>query len=210
MAAIRRFVEISKSGNCEACAVECPLNELTKTKLASWDLFICKRCKLNDPEMDFFEVFSMLSDAEGNFVKAAKLIKEAQEIQDPELASPNIEVQPAESQIQEAVQRIKSKEPSYFVGVRSIVVSPGSGYGFVESGQNKDPNVIHINLQKIKSDVSQQMSGADQKDINEAIVNAVVETIAHEKGHISGYKPESGFAGEGSAEQESQRVQSKF
>jgi Cu2+-containing amine oxidase len=71
-------------------------------------------------------------------------------------------------------------------------------YGFVESGKDKDPAIININMSKIK-----QESNSD-----DAVISAAI-TIAHEKGHITSYNDSQGFVGgEAPAEQEERRVAS--
>jgi hypothetical protein len=127
--------------------------------------------------------------------KAHAFLKEAQTPTDPELASPSVVVEPADTIIQQAVDKLKSINPSYFVGVRKIVVDTGQGYGHVAAGGGNDPAVIHINLSRIKSEVSSKMSGANQEQMQQEMVRQVASTIAHEKGHVASYKPDQGFVG---------------
>lgn len=182
------------SANCGACSIEFPLNKLKSVKLANWELNICQICLANDPASDYAQALSIIKSAQ---------------FQDTELEGPDVRIEPAESLIQEAVKRIRSKQPDYFAGrpdrpgVRSIVVGPSSGFGHVESGPGKDPNVIHIDMNKIKSNL-----GSVKDD--EAIINSIIEVISHERGHISGFKSEQGFAGEGPAEAEAKRVSGLF
>lgn len=152
------------------------------------------------------------------YLEAAKIIY-AQNVQaDQELESPNIKIEPQESLIQKAVEEIKKIDPNYFKGVRSIVSGTMSGYGEVRSGPDKDPAVINLNFQRIKTEVNnsikQQSPNASQEDIDKAIVkaivNSIIEVVAHEKGHIRGYDSEKGFAPESEAEREAQTMMGKI
>src|SRR5271157_558477 len=109
--------------------------------------------------------------------------------QDSALTSPNVVVEPAQPILNKAIQLLKRYNPSFFVGVRKIIVAPSSYYGFVESGEDKDPAVVNINLQKIINE-----SGGNPNS-PEAIMSAAL-TIAHEGAHTHTYKQEGGFIGE--------------
>lgn len=148
--------------------------------------------------MNNYEVLS-------HFVAAAKLL--TKKAFDSELDSPEVKIEPMNSFIQKAVQKLKQIDPNYFKGVRQIKVNSGTGFGFVESGPNKDPAVINLNLAKIENEVRSKGAGASPQQIEEAIVQALVETISHEKGHISSYDPKFGFqGGEGPSTAEEQRI----
>jgi len=135
------------------------------------------------------------------------LAKQAQQ-NDPELASPEIKIEPMEGIIDKAVKLLKSINPSYFIGVRKIVVDTGSsGYGHVASGQGNDPAVIHINLPRIKNELQGKLSGASPEQFEKELVRQVASVISHEKGHISSYKAETGFSGgESPAENEEHQM----
>jgi hypothetical protein len=125
--------------------------------------------------------------------------------QDVELEGPNVIIQPMEGLVQQAVNKLKQMDPNYFKGVRSIVIAPQPHYGFVESGPEKDPAVIHLNYNRIRQEISAQ-GGSD-----EDVINAVMETIAHEKGHVASFQPQQGFVGgEQPAEQEAQRMMAQL
>jgi 2'-5' RNA ligase len=129
---------------------------------------------------------------------------------DPELASPDIKIEPVDTYIQKAVDLLKKINPSYFVGVRKIVADTGSGYGHVSSGPNQDPTVIHINLARIKSEMNTKLQNATQEQKDKEIVRQIALTISHEHGHVKSFKPEGGFiGGEGPAEAEEGSMQSK-
>lgn len=149
-----------------------------------------------------------LLKAKINFLQAAKILF-AQQV-DQELESPQVRIEPQETLVEKAVEKIKKLDPNYFKGVRSVVSGSMSGYGEVRSGPTEDPAVIHLNFQRIKNEVTSKNPGASKEQIDEAIINAIVETIAHEKGHIKGYKPETGFTPESGAEQEAKEIITKI
>lgn len=127
---------------------------------------------------------------------------------DPQVESPEVIIEPVESLIQEAVKRIRQKDPNYFKGVRKIVSGPESAYGHVESGPGKDPHVIHLNFPRIKAELQGKFQG---KELEEAVIDELIHTIAHEKGHIKGMTETSPhFGNEGQAEQEADRVSGLF
>lgn len=140
----------------------------------------------------------------------SKCTKFAQQA-DTELSSPQIRVEPADTIIQKAVEKLKQIDPSYFVGVRKIVVDSGSGYGHVQSGNGSDPAVIHINLSRIKSEIQAKATGASQQQLEEEMVRQVAIVIAHEKGHIKSFTPEQGFVGgENPAQASEHEMESKL
>lgn len=141
-----------------------------------------------------------------------KNIKLAQQQNDPELAFPQIKIEPMDSLIQKAVEMLKKINPNYFVGVRKIVVDNGSAaFGHVASGPGQDPAVIHINLSKIKSDLQSKMSGGSPQDLEKEVVKSIASTLSHERGHISSFKNETGFqGGEAPAEAEENNMHSKI
>lgn len=190
----------ARTGNCFLCGGEFKRTELTALVSHANNYKVCANClDAADPTNDYLEVRDIIS----NYVKFA------QAINDPELASPQIKVEPADMLIQKAVDLLKKSNPGYFVGVRKIVVDNGNAYGFVESGQGKDPSVIHINLQKIKSEIQFKLSNLPKDQQEQEMIRQIAMTLAHEKGHINSYKPETGFAGgELPAEAESNKMQS--
>lgn len=160
--------------------------------------------------MNYLEFINYLKTARENYLEAAKII--SAQTGDPELDSPNIIIEPQESLIQKAVDLIKSKDPSYFKGVRKIISGNFPAYGRVESGPGKDPAIVQLNFQRTKNEITNaiksQNPNAPQSMIDDAIVKSLAETITHEKGHVSSFKPDSGFAGgESPAEQEANRMQ---
>jgi len=125
--------------------------------------------------------------------------KLAQEEIDVELDSPNI-IMPGEPTIQKAVQILQRMDPMYFKGVRRIDVVSSANYGHVESGPDKDPAVVNINLSRIA-----QESGGPTAGPEATMAAAIV--IAHEVGHVRTFDAQQGFVGgEGPAEAEEGRV----
>jgi hypothetical protein len=185
--------------NCQACGREENSTELSPIKLSSVQtntIKVCTSCL-------------QLHLALKNYKEAARLIVSAFDntITDAELSSPNVVIEPAQSLVQKAVDLLKKTDPGYFVGVRKIVIAPEANYGHVESGAGKDPAVIHLNLDRIQRETRTRMTNQPQTSVDEAIVQAVAQTIAHERGHVKSYTPQTGFqGGEGPAEAEEQRI----
>ncbi|HVI42760.1 MAG TPA: hypothetical protein VM577_19305 [Anaerovoracaceae bacterium] len=173
--------------NCGACGGEVLSTELTPVKLGgiSSEIRICVSC------LTYANIIE-------EYKSAAELISMAFEASDAELQSPNVVVEPANSIIQKAVNLIKQIEPGYFVGVRKIVVSASPDYGHVESGPDKDPAVINVNLARVQNE-----AGGDEK----SAVRSIAGVIAHERGHVKSFNSSLGFqGGEGPAEAEEKRV----
>ena len=133
-----------------------------------------------------------------NFLEGLRII--AQVAEDQQVTGPQVIIEPMEPAIQKAVDLLRKMDPNYFSRVRKVVVSTSGGnYGFVESGKDKDPSIININVNRIKNE-SKSSSFAD-------VVMAAAVVIAHERGHVLSYDPEQGFVGgESPAEAEEQRV----
>lgn len=126
---------------------------------------------------------------------------------DAEISSPNIVIEPVEGAVQKAVDLLRGIDPNYFVGVRKIVVSPSGGaYGMVESGDGKDPSVIHLNLNRIRSELQGRLGG-DPQALEKELVRQLASTISHERGHVKSFHPQQGFVGgESPAESEASRL----
>lgn len=173
--------------NCGVCGREYVSSELVPAKLGGIfsGVKVCSSCLT-------------IADIAEHYKNAAELISCAFNQPDPQLASPNVSIEPANSLIQKAVDLIKKVEPGYFSGVRKIVVTTSPNYGHVESGPNKDPAVINVNLARIQNEAH----GSEQD-----IVKALATTIAHEKGHVKSFDSNLGFqGGEGPAQAEEQRI----
>jgi len=177
-------IKVSSSANCQVCGNECHDYQITVTKVGSIVLDTCPKC---------LETFS-------NYIDAATILtKMAQPTDvDVELESPNVVVEPMQPVIQKATEVLKRMNPQYFVGVRKIKAGVSPHFGHVESGPDKDPAVININLGM----VSQK---AQEYNANPVVASAIV--LAHEKGHVGTFEAQQGFVGgESPAEQEEKRV----
>jgi hypothetical protein len=145
------------------------------------------------------------------------------------LGTPEVTIAPAlRQEVQQAVERIRQDvDPNYFKNVSKIDVLMGGPFGQVSSD---DPAVVKINLSKIKQEVKRQLDQRFKKDkvqyddnnpehrqiFDEILTKAIVEVVAHEKGHVEDFKPkqspEGEFlggdfpGGEGAAESEAARV----
>jgi hypothetical protein len=134
-----------------------------------------------------------------HYYKSLMLLAQAQGV-DVGLTGPNVVIQPMEPLVDRAVKVLRRMDPNYFAGVRTINITPANpNFGFVESGPQKDPSVININMGKIKSET---------QNLNpEEAVFAAATTIAHERGHVTSFNEQQGFVGgEGPAEAEEARV----
>jgi hypothetical protein len=189
------------SDNCMVCGKEFSAEELSSLVASASYLKICHPClDLSDPANDYAQVKNIISG----------YLKFSQQVSDPELVSPEIKIEPMESSIQKAVELLKKVNPNYFVGVRKIVVDTGMGYGHVSAGGSEDPTVIHINLPKIRGEIQSKLGTAPKDQQEKELVRQIALTISHEKGHVSSYKPESGFPGEAPAETEATSMMGKI
>lgn len=112
-------------------------------------------------------------------------------------SGPNVVIEPIEPLIQKAVDILKKRNSNYFDGVSKIKVDSGSNaFGFVQSGKDKDPTVLNINMNKIKNSTSEE----------EALYQTVM-TIAHEAAHAKSFNEQQGFVGgESPAESEERDI----
>lgn len=133
---------------------------------------------------------------------AAILIKLSQQA-DPELTSPEVKVEPADTYIAKAIALLKQQNNSFFVGVRKVVVDQGgdSSYGHVSSGGDNDPTVIHINLSKIKSELKSKLQNVSQDQFDKELIRQIALVLTHEKMHQKSFSQTNVFAPEYVAEQ---------
>lgn len=180
------------SDNCIVCGEEFGIKDLNALITNANFFKVCSIClSKSDPVQDYLEVKKIIFG----------YIKFAQQT-DPELSSPDIKIEPIEGNIQKAVDLLKKINPSYFVGVRKIVVDTGSGFGHVSSGPGQDPAIIHLNLSKIKSEIQSKLGKASKEEQDKELVRQIAIVISHERAHTISYNPTTGFSGEGLAEQE--------
>jgi hypothetical protein len=148
---------------------------------------VCDDCVINvNTSRNYYQAMNVI----------ANYLKIYQQPTDPELASPEIKIEPADTLIQQAVNLLKKINPNYFIGVRKIVVDTGgNSYGHVASGPQDDPTVIHINLPKIKSEIQSKLGNLSKEDQEKELIRQIALIVSHEKGHTFSFKPEIGFQG---------------
>lgn len=96
-------------------------------------------------------------------------------------ASIDIIIEPEESAVREAVNKLNGADPKYFDGVKKIVVehgSPKSPY----LGKSTGESIVYISLDAIKNQLESQGLKGDQA----AFINELVKTLGHEVKHIRG------------------------
>jgi hypothetical protein len=96
-------------------------------------------------------------------------------------ASLDIVIEPEESVIREAVNKLKASDSKYFDGVKKIVVehnNPNSPYVGKATGES----IIYISIDAIRNQLKAAGGDIDQQ----ALVNEVLKTIGHEVAHIKG------------------------
>lgn len=138
------------------------------------------------------------------------LLKQAQLQPDTStIGSPEVNIAPVlKGEIEEALDRIKSNiDPNYFENVSRIDVLMGGPYGQVSSD---DPAVIKVNLSKVKQEVKRQLDQKSKQDnvqfdqsnpehqeiFDEVLTRALIEVVAHEKGHVEDFQPKIGPEGQ--------------
>ena len=201
---------MTKAANCQACGQEYFDFQLTKVKIASFShiLNICEACFNCDPVSDYKVAYlGSLMDPRVKYQEAARILQKMaqQQALDADISGPQVRIEPQEGLIDEAVKRLKQMNPNYFAGVSKIVSGPQAHYGHVSSDE---VSVIHVNYPRIKAEVTQKMNGADQKDIDEEIIGQIQSTIAHERGHVKDFNPETNQfpGGEGAANVEEEKI----
>jgi len=185
---------MTKAANCQACGQEYFDFQLTKVKIASFShiLNICEACFNCDPVSDYKVAYlGSLMDPRVKYQEAARILQKMaqQQALDADISGPQVRIEPQEGLIDEAVKRLKQMNPNYFAGVSKV-------------------SVIHVNYPRIKAEVTQKMNGADQKDIDEEIIGQIQSTIAHERGHVKDFNPETNQfpGGEGAANVEEEKI----
>lgn len=133
--------------------------------------------------------------------------------------SSQVIVEPWDPAVNKAMQKINQIDPSLLKNVTKIVVHPGGGsgqLGHVESGQGKDPHVIHIFKDRVREHVMRNANATTKKtltpqELEQAIVDGLTEVLAHESGHIGKTAPVGKqFFGEPEAELEAKKMMSRI
>lgn len=136
----------------------------------------------------------------------------------PAPQSPDVVIEPMDGVVQQAVNRIKSMEPALLHNITKIVVHQGGGsgqLGHVEMGPNKDPREVHIFKDRLTHHVRNNMTGSPEADIQKSVIEAIMETIAHEAGHIGKTRTQEQiltqpFFGEPEAERQQEEFRRKL
>jgi len=122
---------------------------------------------------------------------------------------PNVTVLPVESEIAEAVELIKNKQPgmsNFLDNVREIVVESISGkLGYVTNQEGKE-DTIFIDYYRLKNDVNMQNPGLPPDELKKILVERIMNVLSHEKGHLAAGLDK----GEGPAEQAEKATQTFF
>lgn len=136
---------------------------------------------------------------------------------------PQVLIEPFDQSVKNSIDKINQIDPLLLKSITKIIVHSGGGsgqLGHVEMGPGKIPTEIHIFKDRIKNyvltnaNVSSKQKLTSQ-ELEKATTDALMETIAHESGHISGWKrtPEQiqkgPFFGESEAEQTAKALMSK-
>lgn len=126
-------------------------------------------------------------------------------------------IQPWDSAVNAAKQMIDKIDPTLLDNVKRIIVHPGGGggqLGHVEMGPGKDPQEVHVFKDRVKEHVMRNANATVKRtltpqELEQAIVDGIMEVIAHEAGHIGRHRTpeqigEGPFFGETEAEREAQ------
>jgi hypothetical protein len=101
------------------------------------------------------------------------------------IGTPNINVQPYEPLVVEAVNELRVNRPDMFNDVTDIILD--LGYGQFGSVTNVSPNTITLNMNNIKEEAArgsnQQISGSDPNDAN-ILKSYIKQTLIHELAHL--------------------------
>lgn len=132
--------------------------------------------------------------------------------------TPNVVIEPMDSLVQQAVNGVRTIDPALLHNITKVVVHQGGGsgqLGHVEMGPGKDPREVHIFKDRIVHHVRNHMTGRPEIDIQKSVVHAIMETIAHEAGHIGKSRTQQQiltqpFFGEPEAERQEQEFRSKI
>ena len=96
------------------------------------------------------------------------------------LANLDIVIEPEESAVRSAVNKLKQMDQHYFDGVQKIVVEQGNAHS-PYLGKSTSDKIIYLSLDTIKEALKQKGYTPDNA---EALANEIIETLGHEKTHI--------------------------
>ena len=175
------------SVNCSVCGREVLSYQIRTAKIGSVLKDVCSVChQTSEAYKEFKESLAILTELQ-TFGQLAPT--------DPMVDSPNITIEPIDTNIQKACDLLKRMDPGYFKGVSKIVAGTEANYGHASSDQ---PTVVHINLGRITSE-----AGPNAK---REIIIGLATTIAHEVGHIRSFDGKTFVGNESPAEAEEQKV----
>jgi len=136
-------------------------------------------------------------------IKIAQTVKEHTE----NLGSTNVNVDPSSLEVDEAIRILQSKAPDVLTDITDIKTNLSKNvYGEYVS---TEPHIIHLNLEKIKSDVRSKLQGKQPDELNKEIVNQIALVISHESGHEHAYT-NTKDSSEAPAEQKEKEVSEKI
>jgi hypothetical protein len=116
-------------------------------------------------------------------------------------SSLDIIIEPEESAVREAVNKLIGSNPKYFEGVKKVVVEhdvPHSPY----LGKSTGEGIIYISLDAIRN----QLKSQGEEHNQQAFIHELVKTLGHEVAHIRGGMEHT----EGPSEVEEQVLEQKF
>lgn len=176
------------SVNCDVCSREILSYQIRTAKIGSVLREVCPICHEHSNAYNEFKAsLSILAEMQ----KAGQLNTQV----DPMVSSPNISIEPIDSNIQAACELLKRMDGNFFKGVSKIVAGTEANYGHTDS---KDPTILYINLNRIVSE-----SGKDSK---RNIIIQLSLTVAHEAAHSKSFDGQKFVGGESVAEAEEQKV----
>jgi len=174
----------NKSVNCSSCSKEVNSYQIRPAKVGSILIDCCPACyALNEAYKQFKQASLILS-------------KLALDNVDPQTASPNIVVEPIDSNIQAAVELLKRMDGNYFAGVSKIVAGTEANYGHVNSSE---PTIVHINLSRIANETKNDNSKRN-------VIISLAITIAHEVAHVKSFDGKNFVGNEGPSQAEENKV----
>jgi hypothetical protein len=132
-------------------------------------------------------------------------------------------IEPWDAAVDKAKRTVDSLDPTLLKNVVKIIVHSGGGagqLGHVQMGPGKNPQEIHIFKDRIREHVVKNSTNSNKQtlttqELEQAIVNGLIEVLAHEASHITKTKtPEqiqtTPFAGEPEAEAGARTIMQRF
>ena len=114
-------------------------------------------------------------------IKIAQSVKEHTE----NIGSTSVNVEPSNPNVDEALRILSSKAPDVLRDVADIRTDLNKNI-FGEFSSDS-PHTLHLNIQKIESEVKNKLNGQSEEQIKQEIINQIALVIAHESGHEHSY-----------------------